>query len=52
MQASIAFNLAGDNTDKLFFVGDPKQSIYGFARADISVYLEVMDRIAEMKNGN
>lgn len=51
MQADIAFHLAGENTDKLFFVGDPKQSIYGFSRADISVYLEVMEKIASMKNG-
>lgn len=51
MQADIAFHLAGDNTDKLFFVGDPKQSIYGFSRADISVYLEIMDRVSAMKNG-
>lgn len=51
MQADIAFHLAGDNTEKLFFVGDPKQSIYGFSRADISVYLEIMDRIAAMPNG-
>ncbi|WP_127716738.1 exodeoxyribonuclease V subunit beta [Halobacteriovorax sp. HLS] len=51
MQADIAFHLAGKNTDKLFFVGDPKQSIYGFSRADISVYLEVMDRISDMGNG-
>ena len=51
MQADIAFHLAGENTDKLFFVGDPKQSIYGFSRADISVYLEIMDRISAMENG-
>ena len=51
MQADIAFHLAGKDTDKLFFVGDPKQSIYGFSRADISVYLEIMDRISDMKNG-
>lgn len=51
MQASIAFNLAGDKIEKLFFVGDPKQSIYGFSRADISVYLEIMDKVDQMDNG-
>lgn len=29
----------------LLFVGDPKQSIYGFNRADIAIYLEVMQQI-------
>ncbi|MBI3925668.1 MAG: UvrD-helicase domain-containing protein [Armatimonadetes bacterium] len=30
---------------KLFVVGDPKQSIYRFRRADVGVYLEVRDRL-------
>lgn len=51
MQAKIAFMLAEDDLTKLFFVGDPKQSIYGFARADISVYQEVMDSVAKMPKG-
>jgi len=30
---------------KIFAVGDPKQSIFGFRRADIEIYREVMQRI-------
>ena len=31
---------------RLFFVGDPKQSIYGFRRANIELYQAVQDRFA------
>lgn len=32
---------------KLFFVGDPKQSIYGFRRADIATYHALVHRLRE-----
>jgi ATP-dependent exoDNAse (exonuclease V) beta subunit len=59
LQTEIAFLLAADHGDnpppwrtaavdagRLFFVGDPKQSIYGFRRADIELYQAVQDRFA------
>ena len=58
LQAEILFLLASDPDDapaedwlaatprpgSLFVVGDPKQSIYRFRRADIALYQEVRDR--------
>lgn len=60
IQAEMMFLLTGDAADpnerdwrkmtprpgSLFVVGDPKQSIYRFRRADISIYNEVKARIA------
>lgn len=58
IQAEILFYLAGEDTNerdwrrlaplpgKLFVVGDPKQSIYRFRRADIETYGAVRERIA------
>ena len=57
IQAEILFYLTGEETDdrdwrkltpkpgSLFVVGDPKQSIYRFRRADIETYGAVRDRL-------
>ncbi|MFN0016602.1 MAG: UvrD-helicase domain-containing protein, partial [Saprospiraceae bacterium] len=36
---------------KLFVVGDPKQSIYAFRRADIEAYLEVVEKVVLAQDG-
>lgn len=57
LQAEVLFYLTGEDVNEknwrklkprpgsLFIVGDPKQSIYRFRRADITTYLDVRDRI-------
>ena len=40
----------GNNNQNLI-VGDPKQSIYAFRRADIEAYLEVVEKIIKAQNG-
>ena len=36
---------------KIFVVGDPKQSIYAFRRADIEAYLEVVEKLIKAQDG-
>ena len=59
LQAEILFYLTGEDAEEtrwtaltprpgsLFIVGDPKQSVYRFRRADITTYLAVRDRIEQ-----
>ncbi|MDE2903076.1 MAG: UvrD-helicase domain-containing protein [Chloroflexota bacterium] len=44
LQSEIADAIAGDEEGRLFFVGDPKQSIYRFRRADIDQYRAIRER--------
>ena len=36
---------------KIFVVGDPKQSIYAFRRADIEAYLEIVEKVIHAQDG-
>ena len=49
LQAEIADAIAGEKEGGLFYVGDPKQSIYRFRRADIEQYTAVRERHASSR---
>ena len=51
IQAEIATLLAEDSPGKLLFVGDGKQSIYGFARADIDVFRSMESYVVDDVKG-
>ena len=63
LQAEILLLLASDDPDqsdwmsvspkpgKLFVVGDPKQSVYKFRRADVVLYREIRDHLASQSVG-
>lgn len=62
LQVELIFLLAGEGDAAdwrealledagLFLVGDPKQSIYRFRRADIAIYQEVKEMIENLPNG-
>ncbi|HHJ51874.1 MAG TPA: hypothetical protein ENJ89_01655, partial [Caldithrix abyssi] len=52
LQWQIVKKIAGDARDKLFVVGDPKQSIYGFRNADIRVFKKVKQEFARQAGVN
>ena len=48
IQSMIVWAVAGDDpVDRLFIVGDPKQSIYGFRSADVAMFLDAKRRLVD-----
>lgn len=50
-QAALINHLYQPKTNYLFIVGDPKQSIYRFRQADVTIFKNVFDQI-QKENGN
>ncbi len=50
-QAEIFENIFEKNNKFVFYIGDPKQSIYSFRNADIYAYLDVKNRILQQEGG-
>ena len=46
--SQLAAEKEGLAKDKIFIVGDPKQSIYGFRNADIRIFKQVKDQFADI----
>lgn len=51
LQYGIFNTLFGDN-HTLFYIGDPKQSIYGFRKADINTYLKASQQVDNLYRMN
>jgi exodeoxyribonuclease V beta subunit len=46
IQAEILERVWGGSGQPLYFIGDPKQAIYGFRGADVFAYLRLKDRVS------
>jgi ATP-dependent exoDNAse (exonuclease V) beta subunit len=51
IQSKIVEMIAGEE-NSLFLVGDPKQSIYSFRQADVSIFMEVLGKIHHQNTKN
>ena len=52
IQYEIFHRLFAKNSTPVFFIGDPKQSIYGFRGGDIFTYAKAKNRIRQEKGGH
>jgi exodeoxyribonuclease V beta subunit len=46
IQAEVLERIWGESGQPLYFIGDPKQAIYGFRGADVFAYLRLRDRVS------